>query len=101
MKLRINNLILEITRRCNMCCDHCLRGDDQGLGMNILTIRNLLHEIKDISSITFTGGEPSLAVSALHDIREYCERRQIPVNSGFLAANGKRISDEFLNECDA
>lgn len=101
MKLRVNTLILEITRRCNMCCNHCLRGDDQGLGMNILTIRNLLHEIKDISSITFTGGEPSLAVSALHDIREYCEHRQIPVNSGFLATNGKRISDAFLNECDA
>lgn len=101
MKLRVTNLILEITRNCNMCCDHCLRGEKEGFNINILTIRNLLRPIKDISTITFTGGEPSLATQAFHDIREYCEHRKIPVNSAVLTTNGKRISDEFLSECDA
>lgn len=26
-----NNVVIEITRRCNMCCAHCLRGDAEKL----------------------------------------------------------------------
>ena len=26
-----NNVVIEITRRCNMCCAHCLRGDAENV----------------------------------------------------------------------
>jgi len=35
MKYNVSNLMIEVTRRCNMCCDHCLRGDAQDLDLDI------------------------------------------------------------------
>lgn len=26
-----NNVFIEVTRRCNMCCAHCLRGDAESI----------------------------------------------------------------------
>jgi len=33
-KLNISDLIIESTRRCNMTCDHCLRGKSEALNMS-------------------------------------------------------------------
>lgn len=30
-KAYVSSLIIEITRRCNMACEHCLRGNAQNL----------------------------------------------------------------------
>ena len=27
------DVVIEITRRCNMCCAHCLRGDAEAVDM--------------------------------------------------------------------
>ena len=27
MKYNVNDLMVEVTRRCNLTCEHCLRGD--------------------------------------------------------------------------
>lgn len=35
MKIAIDDLILEVTRRCNMCCLHCLRGEAENLDADI------------------------------------------------------------------
>lgn len=31
MEIYVNYLAIEVTRRCNMKCNHCLRGDAQKL----------------------------------------------------------------------
>lgn len=69
--MEIRNLILEITRRCNMRCGHCLRGDAQNLDMPDEVIDRLLELADEIGSVTFTGGEPSLNI---HAIRYFFDR---------------------------
>ena len=61
-KLSIDNLIIEITRRCNMACAHCLRGDAQNIDIDPSYMLKLLRDnnIDYISMVTFTGGEPTL-----------------------------------------
>ena len=56
-KLNIYNLVLEVTRRCNMCCAHCLRGEAQNMDMQKETIDKLLDQTDSISMVTFSGGE--------------------------------------------
>jgi len=59
--MNIDNLIIEITRKCNFTCDHCLRGEAQNKDIDHKVIDALLdNNIEYISNITFTGGEPSL-----------------------------------------
>ena len=41
--MHICNLIIEITRRCNLQCDHCLRGNAESIDLDITTIDTLFN----------------------------------------------------------
>ena len=94
----VTNLILEVTRRCDMTCDHCLRGDMQKKDIKHTTIDNLLigNEIDYISSVTFTGGEPSLNTPAIRYFLDTCENNSIGIGGFYIATNGKTENEEFL-----
>ena len=56
-----NTIIIETTRRCNMACPHCIRGDAQNMDIDLYILDTFLSNFKDgyIREILFTGGEPS------------------------------------------
>lgn len=87
-KITINNLILEVTRRCNLKCKHCLRGPAENLSLGHGTVVEALHQLDAIGSITFTGGEPSLVPEVLKMIRGAVSLRQINVENFYIATNG-------------
>ena len=60
-----DRLILELTRRCNMRCRHCLRGDAEAVDMSHRTIVKAINMAKQINSITLTGGEPTLVINRI------------------------------------
>lgn len=95
-KLEIYNLILEVTRKCNMNCKHCLRGDTQNIDMEMKTIIPILEITEHISSLVFSGGEPTLNIPLMYDVLHYVKKHDIPVDSFYIVTNGKVISDEFL-----
>ncbi len=102
-KIAIDSLVLEVTRKCNMNCRHCLRGqipDDGPLFMPKSDIAELLRHVKRIGNITFSGGEPSLAVPQIRHALTTLKRYKIPVMSFFIATNGKVVSDAFLKAMD-
>lgn len=96
LKLEIDSLVIEVTRKCNMNCAHCLRGDAQNIDMAMETIEPILRVTKSIYTLTFTGGEPSLNTDLIDDILEYCKLHNIIVYNFFIATNGKEISSKFL-----
>lgn len=89
MKYYIENLCVEVTRKCNMKCAHCLRGDAQNMDINTCYIDTLLENVSGIGSITFTGGEPSLNIQAIEYMLEKCQEMNIPVCSFYIVTNGK------------
>lgn len=98
----INTLVIEITRRCNMCCAHCLRGDAQNLDIETATIDLFVNGLEPgtyIGSITFTGGEPSLNISAMEYTRKAFEKHGICVGSFYTVTNGKANVAELAHEC--
>jgi MoaA/NifB/PqqE/SkfB family radical SAM enzyme len=88
----IGELVLEITRRCNIQCRHCLRGKAQAKSMTFETLRKTLVDVSGIGTITFTGGEPSLNVPFIRYFTEYVRGYRIPVNSFYVITNGKMAS---------
>lgn len=96
MKLNFHNLIIEVTRRCNMECSHCLRGDAQDKDLAIDALVRLLDQVGYISDISFTGGEPSIAPHVLEYILQELRCRDIHVGNFYLATNAKQIDDYFL-----
>lgn len=96
-ELYIQTLCLEVTRRCNMACPHCLRGDAQGLDMSVEVIDQVFENVAEIGSIVFTGGEPTLNLEAIRYTLAKCRKQGIPVSSFYLVTNGKEVSVEFLS----
>ena len=97
----IDNLVIEVTRRCNLFCDHCLRGQSENIDFNpdylVSLIENL--EIDSINSITLSGGEPTLRIGIIKQIREILSNYKIDLNSFYLATNGiNNNNPEFITE---
>jgi len=90
--MHVNELVIEITRRCNIQCMHCMRGPAQNKDIDNVTIDKLLEGITYISCVTFTGGEPSLAVSRIKYFTKRVKELGIEVGSFYVITNGKIAS---------
>ena len=62
--ISIQNLAIEVTRKCNIKCAHCLRGDSQNKDIDLKYIDILLDQVNYIGHFCPTGGEPSLNIKA-------------------------------------
>lgn len=98
-KIICTDLILEITRRCNMKCPHCLRGDAENMDMSEDIVKNLFAGIESVSTLTFSGGEPSLAVHVMRRALDVCRNNGINVRQVYIVTNGLTVSDEFITVC--
>jgi len=97
-KFEFSDLVIEVTQKCNMHCAHCLRGHGHNKDIDMKYVDKLLRNTSCISSLTFTGGEPSLNLDAIRKTRLLCEKYNISVGSFYLVTNGKDITMDFINE---
>ena len=83
-KLYAKNLCIEITRRCNMSCAHCMRGDSQNIDIEHRYIKNLLKHFQHI-----------------HHILKQLKLYNIHIYSIYIVTNGSlsSISKEFIDIC--
>lgn len=96
-KLTFEYLTIEVTRKCNMRCTHCLRGDTQNVDINYKHIDDLLNQTEVIGHLDITGGEPTLNLDALQHILNGLCKRGIPLFEFGLNTNGLLYSERFIN----
>lgn len=53
--LPFRRMMFEITRRCNLCCAHCFRGDPQNVDISEEIIDRSLDQISSCFSFDVTG----------------------------------------------
>jgi organic radical activating enzyme len=94
--MRVSNLVIEVTRKCNMACDHCLRGCAQNMDIEEKTLNNVFSKISSIGTLTVTGGEPSLVPEKINAIVEIAKNYNVSIDRFYMVTNGKQVSDEFL-----
>ena len=94
--ISLTEIWIEITRRCNMSCRHCCRGDAQDFDMSMSVIRNLFRRVNFIGVIGFTGGEPSLVSNVLANTLRLAKKYKVRILSFQIVTNGKEVSDEFV-----
>ena len=94
--ISVNSLVIEVTRRCNMNCEHCLRGEQEDIDLKLDYVETLFKKINYIFSITFTGGEPSLVPYIISSIIKIAKKYNVDFGSFYIATNGKNISNKFL-----
>lgn len=100
-KIYIKDFAIEITRRCNMTCSHCMRGDAQNIDIDHRDIQNILKHIKHIQHLSITGGEPSLNPKAIRYILKQLKHFNITVHKIDITTNGSRssASKAFIDIC--
>lgn len=96
MNLKVDDLIIEITRNCNLNCDHCLRGENQNINMSDEIIDNIFEKIDQFSSLTITGGEVFLNVSGINRIIHNIKKYNMDMNYFYIATNGTIFNYDIL-----
>jgi hypothetical protein len=93
------DLILEITRRCNFHCDHCLRGEPQNVRMSKKVINAAIEKYAGsyIRSISFTGGEPTLAPDLMEYTLDCVTHHSVNVEGIWFATNGSKPSKKLFD----
>lgn len=97
--LEISQLVIEVTRKCNLACAHCLRGNAENQNIKLEYIDKLLSQTNYINTVTFAGGEPSLNVEALEYFLKQVNLKNIGVGNFYIATNGVNTPLEFIIFC--
>ncbi len=96
MKQNIGNLIIEVTRDCNLECEHCLRGDKQKMDMCEEYVTSMFSQLERINVLTLTGGEPALRIYKIKMILEKAKEYNVEIGNFYMATNGTVQSMEFI-----
>lgn len=90
------DIILEVGRRCNLQCDHCLRGERENLIMPFEIAKKAIDLVTGINTITFSGGEPTLYGKEIAKIIDYIIASKKSVGAFYIASNGTLYSPELM-----
>jgi len=91
-----------------MNCEHCLRGPSQRKTIDNNHIYKILQLTDNIQTLTMSGGEPTLAMDSLEQVKHCVTYGNCNVNNFYMVTNGKSINVEGLafwangmrNACD-
>lgn len=98
----VEGISFELTRRCNLHCKWCSKGDAQNVDMNKNIIDKALDEISDfyIDTIRITGGEPSLVPESIEYLIDGIIKRKIKVYDIHMMTNAtiqsQKIKDSII-----
>ncbi len=99
MKFIIYNVLFEVTRRCNLKCAHCMRGDAQNINLDEKHVDAFfeLNKFRDIYSLDFSGGEPTLNPNIIAYTVDKIINEKIPVSEIGLVTNGQIYSEVIVD----
>lgn len=95
MLLHLKHLLFEATRKCNMTCQHCMRGDAEDLSMDYAVLDRIFEDTRQIDHLVLTGGEPSLAPYVIQQILYRARVWKCSIHSFFCATNARIYSQPF------
>lgn len=81
-------LYIEITRKCNLKCQHWMRGNAQDLTITPEIIDMLFSQITEIGEIGISGGETMLELDTFEYLVKAIDRHGIKVNRISFVTNG-------------
>ncbi|MCM4159930.1 radical SAM protein [Antarcticibacterium flavum] len=102
---RFNNVIMAITKKCSLQCDHCFEWDSLNKKENLSTAKliEIVQKLQGqgVSEIQFSGGEPMLKVERIIEILNSANKKETTFwidTSGFKFTedNARRLKEAGL-----
>ena len=94
--MHIEQLHLEVTRRCTLECEHCFRGDSQNINIKAETLKNVFSNVDKIDKLLITGGEPFLAINELEEMIDLIKKYNVKIEKINIVTNGTVLSSKVL-----
>ena len=94
------NVAVEVTRRCNLECTHCMRGNAEDVDLKIDHWSTLLRKVDRFGTVTLTGGEPLLKPDILYEMTQYVYD-QYQIGDWYMATNATIFGDDQERALDA
>ena len=66
--LPYDNIMIEVTRRCNLRCEHCMRGEPQNIDMSDKVLDKIIEQFSMLNHLSLTGGEPFLVPDVIEKL---------------------------------
>lgn len=91
-----NDIDFEITRKCNLKCRHCMRGDEQNITMSKEVIDKFFSQTKYIRAFLVTGGEPFINEEIFEYMVDSIIKHEIFINGVSMITNGTIRSERIV-----
>ncbi len=102
-KYKYLGLVIEMTRKCNLNCVHCMRGDAQNVTITREIIDKIIENVDDCMRFQLTGGEPLLALDELEYLIDRIIERNYSADMIDFVTNGtvqdRRVIDILSRFC--
>lgn len=93
----LTNLVLEITKKCNLRCAHCLRGNPKNEEINLDLLPKIFNKNTIIQNLELTGGEIFLNPKLLNNILDYIINSGVTIINLSIITNGTCYTKEIDN----
>lgn len=90
------NLAMIVTEKCNLQCEHCMRGTSTNKDISCEVIDKTLDQILAIGVLNICGGEPTYAIDKIKYIFDSIRKKKILVDCIYTVINGTNYSEELL-----
>ncbi len=99
MEIIYKELGIELTRRCNEKCEHCLRGPAENIDLSKEVIDSLFdnNNIRLIENLLLSGGEPTMNGEALSYLVDKIIEKRVVVGTYRVIINGTYYDERFGN----
>ena len=102
-KYKFHELGLEITRRCNKKCAHCLRGEAQNITMTHDMIDKIIDDVEDVFALVLLSGEVLLEIDTIEYLIQKINKSHWHTKVIQFTTNGtildKRVIDILQTFC--
>lgn len=96
-RVTLGKLEIELTRRCNMMCQHCLRGEPENKDIDLSSIDAVLDQTDMVGYLMYTGGEPLLRLDAMEYVAKGFRKRGILLLKLHIVTNGSVYDQRFVD----
>lgn len=96
-KYKIDRLFVELTRKCNYKCAHCMRGDAQALTITADIIDAMFSQCDGVYEISLIGGESLLEIDALKMLLKKIDEYKIGTKVFTMVTNGSILDISVLD----
>lgn len=85
--------MLEVTRKCNLRCEHCMRGEPQNVNMSDEILERVFNQVDQVYHLSLTGGEPFLVPDVLEKMVDIIIENKIHLCRCTTVDNGTILNE--------